>query len=86
MRDERLPVLLKRELSQRFHRLDLPQKTNRPAATTFYTSERGRSERRVGDLFAVARQSDRDAGRSIGVTTGEEPLCILPIILKPWRS
>jgi hypothetical protein len=29
MRDERLPVLLKRELLQRFHRLDLPKK--RPA-------------------------------------------------------
>ena len=28
----------------------------------------------------------QDAGRSIGVTTGEEPLWILPVILKPWRS
>ena len=39
--DERLPILLKRELSQRVHRLDAPQpikKTDWPAATTFYAS------------------------------------------------
>ena len=40
MCDERLPILLKRELSQRFHRLDVPQpiKNGLAAATTFYTS------------------------------------------------
>jgi len=28
----------------------------------------------------------QETGRNIGVIVGEEPCCISPMILKPWRS
>jgi hypothetical protein len=46
-------------------------------------SRRLASER---DRCSVDLEYAQDTVRSIGVIVGEEPCCISPTILKPWRS
>ena len=57
MCDERSPILLKRELSQRLHRLDEPRpiKNGLAGGGDVLYELNGNEQRRLGNLFAVAR-------------------------------